>query len=157
VSQGGVVTINFNLGKYSLATDADGDALKIVSVSGATNATLGIISNGLAMTYTNTSGTAGTFDAFSFVVSDGLGGLATNTATVRIESQSGFNQLSANGNTIVYLGVPGATYALENTPNFAPPSWVSVQTNTVGADGRITFHPNGPPSGFYRARYVSGP
>lgn len=157
VPQNGVIAINFDLGKYKLATDADADALKIIFVSGATNATLGIISNGLTMTYTNTGGTAGTFDAFSFVVSDGLGGLATNTATVRIESPMGFNQLTANGNTLKYLGVPGAVYALENTPDFAPANWHAVKTNTVGADGSVTFTPGGPPSGFYRTRFISGP
>jgi hypothetical protein len=157
VALGGVVAINFDLGKYKLATDADADPLKITSVFGATNASLGLAANGLSVTYTNTGGTSGTFDAFSFVVSDGFGGFATNTATVRLESPTGFNQLSVSGNTLNYVGIPGASYALENTALLSPASWAPVVTNAVGSDGRLIFNLGASPSGFYRTRYVSGP
>ena len=74
----------------------------------------------------------------------------------RIESEVGFNLLSASGNTMTYLGVPGASYALENTAILVPATWVSVVTNVVGTDGRLVFNLVSP-SGFYRTRYVSGP
>src|SRR5204862_37983 len=72
VPQGGVANILFDLGKYKLATDADGDTVTIASAYGATNASLGVAANGLSMSYTNTGGSAGTFDAFNYTVSTGF-------------------------------------------------------------------------------------
>lgn len=156
VPQGGVVNVQFDLGKYKLATDADGDTMTIASAYGATNASLGVAPNGLSMSYTNTGGSPGTFDTFNFTVSDGAGGFATNAVSVRIEAAAGFNLLSASGNTLTYLGIPGANYALENTATLSPASWVPVVTNVVGADGKLIFTLQSP-SGFYRTRYVNGP
>lgn len=151
VSQGSTATINFDLGKYKLATDADADSMTIISAFGATNASLGVAANGLSMTYTNTGGAAGTYDAFSFVVSDSFGSLATNTATMRIDAGTGFNLLRAHGNSMTYLGVPGQAFVLENSTGLSPANWHAVMTNTVGADGIVTFTP-GAPSGYYRTR-----
>jgi len=154
LGQGGVVNIPFNVGKYSLGTDADGDPVVFASAFGAGLGSVGATASTLS--YTNTSGAPGAQDTFSFVVSDGFGGLATNTVTITLEPGQGFNQLSVSGNTLTYLGLPGASYALENTAVLNPATWVPVVTNTAAANGLLVFTLDSP-SGFYRTRYVSGP
>jgi hypothetical protein len=157
IQQGGIATINFDLGKYKLATDADGDALGIISAFGAASGNLAVAGNGQSMTYANISGTPGSTDTYSFVVRDTFGGLATNTVSVRIDANGSFNQLATSGNTLSFVGIPGATYALEHTGSFSPPNWTSVTTNVVGVDGRVLFNLGASPNGFYRTRYVTGP
>ena len=144
------------IGKF--ASDADGDAVTITTVSPATSGTVASI-GGTNLLYTSTSAAAN--DSFTYTVSDGLESV-TRTVTVTISSPEGFNLLSGpvnNGNgtmSISYLGIPGATYALDTTANLTPPiTWTPVSTQAAAANGTLTFtFPTGDSQGFFRTRSV---
>jgi fibronectin-binding autotransporter adhesin len=142
-------------GKYT-PTDADGDALLITAAGGCTNGT--VTTDGTNVTYLATNGVA---DSFSYTVSDGYGGTASQTVNVTISpAGEGFNQLNArvvDGNEVLtYFGIPGYKYALEWTHDLAPPVvWTPLVTNTAASNGNLPFT-NAPSGGadFYRTRYV---
>jgi fibronectin-binding autotransporter adhesin len=140
-------------------SDADGDTLTITSVVGATNGV--VTTDGTNVTYTATNGTA---DSFTYTVSDGNGGSASQTVQVVIDdssgAQTGYNYLSiqsVGGNVVLsYAGIPDYNYALDETHNLTSPvTWTPVVTNTAASNGRLTFT-NTPSGGsdFYRTRYV---
>lgn len=165
VAQGGVITIAVANGAKSLATDADGDALTVSNI-GATNAVdfgVAIISGGGAsLTYTNTSGSAGSTDLFSYTVSDGVGGLATNSISIRIDPAQGANLVSATAGGgfayLAYAGIPGTNYALDWATNITYPiNWTLVQTKVAGGDGSLRFTnllSSYPTNDFFRTRFV---
>ncbi len=151
------MTVQIVGGKYS-PTDADGDALTIIFVTGAANGT--VSTDGTNITYTASRGTS---DSFTYTVGDGFGGTASQTVSVTINATGqSFNQLSApvnNGDgtmTIKYLGIPGYNYALETTASLAPPvTWSPVNTNAAAANGQLNFtFPTGAGQGFFRTRSV---
>ena len=142
-------------GKYA-PTDADGDALTVTSVGGATNGT--VTTDGTNITYAATNGT---MDSFTYTVSDPYGATASATVNVTINATGqGFNQLSAQllgGNEVMkFAGIPNYPYALDWTTNLTPPVvWIPVVTNTAAANGFLIF--TSTPSGgsdFYRTRYA---
>jgi hypothetical protein len=149
-------------GKYA-PTDADGDVLTITSVTGQTNGT--VTFDGTNITYTATG--AG-IDSFSYTVSDGFGGTASQTVNVVVDSsgasQTGHNGLSAGtdglGNAVLhYAGIPGYNYALDETHSLSiPVTWTPVVTNmaaTNGVIGSLVFtNPISGGSDFYRTRSV---
>ena len=150
-------TVQIVGGKYA-PTDADGDALTITSVSGYTNGTVTFTTTNITYTATN-----GTGDSFSYFVSNGYGGTASQPVSVTISAAGeGFNLLSGpvnNGNgtmTINYLGVPSYNYALETTPSLtAPVTWTPVATNASAANGHLSFtFSTGLGQGYFRTRYV---
>jgi len=163
VALGGTVTIPFDLGKYTLATDADGDSLTITSVGSPDAVDYGSAgTDGSSISYTNTSGSAGVADVFSFTVSDGMGGLDTNTVTVHIDSPQGYNRLSPpdviGPGTVAlsYLGIPGENYALDHATNLTPPIvWMPVITNTASTNGRLNFtNTSSATENYFRTRHV---
>ena len=144
-------------GKYS-PTDADGLPLTITSVTGATNGTTTF--DGTNVTYTATNGTT---DSFTYTVSDGHSGTASQTVSVTISGGSavvGFNQISAGmiggQEVMTYYGIPGDKYALDWTTNLTPIIvWVPIMTNTADSFGKLVLS-NTPSGGsdFYRTRFV---
>jgi len=147
-------TVQIVGGKHS-PTDADHDALTITSVTGAANGTA--TSDGTNITYTASTGAT---DSFTYTVSDGYGGTASQTINVTISSGVGFNQVNAQmiggSEVLTYLGIPGYHYALDETHDLTPPpTWTPVTTNTAASDGMLNFT-NTPSGGsdFYRTRYV---
>jgi autotransporter-associated beta strand protein len=148
-------------GKYS-PSDADGDALTITGVTGATNGTA--TTDGTNITYTATG--AGS-DTFTYTVSDGYGGTATQTINVVIDSstsgQTGHNSLSmlppdGSGNIgLTYAGIPGFNYALDGATNLTLPIvWLPQLTNMAAANGSLSFTVNTNNTGaqFFRTRWV---
>jgi hypothetical protein len=165
VAQGSVITISLNSGAKSLVADADGDAVTVANI-GATNAVdfgVAVISDGGAsITYTNTSGTAGSIDLFSYTVSDGVGGLATNSISIRVDPAQGANLVSAAAGGgfayLTYAGIPGTNYALDWATNVTyPVTWTQVQTKVAESDGSLRFTnllSSYPTNDFFRTRYV---
>jgi autotransporter-associated beta strand protein len=148
-------------GKYS-PSDADGDALTITSVTGTTNGTA--TTDGTNITYTATG--AGS-DSFTYTVSDGYGGTATQAINVVIDSsttgQTGHNSLrllppDGSGNMVLtYAGIPGFNYALDGATNLVPPIvWAPQLTNTAAGNGSLsyTINTNNTGAQFFRTRWV---
>jgi hypothetical protein len=150
-------------GKYP-PSDADGDALTVTGVSGMTNGTA--TTDGTNITYTASG--AG-IDGFTYTVSDGFGGTASQTVNVTIDSsaqgQTGSNSTLLPGNdghgnaVLSYAGIPGRNYALDETHSLALPiTWTPVVTNmaaTNGVIGSLVFtNPISGGSDFYRTRSV---
>jgi len=150
------VTVAIVGGKYP-PTDADGDALTVTGVVGATNGT--VTTDGTNATYTATNGTA---DSFTYTVSDGNGGTASQTIGVTITTPGqGYNQLSlaapGNGtNILTYLGIPNYNYALDLATNLAPPvNWMPQITNPAANNGVLRFtNVTALPQVYYRSRHV---
>ncbi len=148
-------TIPIINGKYA-PSDADGDVLSVIGVSGSTNGT--VTTDGTNITYTATSGVA---DSFTYTVSDGYGGTSNGTVSVTINSTGqSYNQVSAQsigGNAVLsYLGIPGYPYALEWTHSLSSPViWTPLLTNAAAGNGSLLFT-NTPSGGsdFYRTRYA---
>lgn len=139
-------------------TDADGDLL---TVSYAGQASHGAVStDGQSLTYVSAPGYSGA-DRFTFAISDGVGGVATATATVRVNGP-GLNQFGGPVKTgssayaLSFSGAPGCSYVLEWTGSLvAPVIWTPQWTNTADANGLVLFT-NSPAAsaGFWRSRYL---
>ncbi|MBI5387038.1 MAG: M6 family metalloprotease domain-containing protein [Verrucomicrobia bacterium] len=158
-------TATFSLGKY--ASDPDGDALT-VTFSGFNHGGRATCANGI-VTYTPATGYAGD-ETFAYTVADANGGTASGTVAATVPaSANAANILSATYNggspataTIIFAGIPGATYRLEHTTDLS--TWTQVGSNVVlpaigqASAGRATVIQNpAPSSAFYRAVYVGGP
>ena len=157
VRQGGVVNIPFNLGKYALATDPDGDAMTITSVAGASFGSVG--TDGASISYTNTSGSAGAVDTVSFTVTDTFGGSDSATLQVRLDPATGANLVSATANGgfahLTYAGIPGTDYVQDWAASINQPAWTPVWTNKADALGVLRFTnslSSYPTNDFFRTR-----
>ncbi len=143
------LTTSTNAGK-AFAWDSDvGDVITISFAAGATNGIVSISPDGLSMSYSNTVGAAQTWDAFTYIVTDGAGGYSTNRVEVRLTSVTGENPLTQSGNSLSTYSIPGYICMLENNLTLSNLGWTPVATNTVGVDGRVTFTVSSP-NGFYR-------
>jgi pectin methylesterase-like acyl-CoA thioesterase len=149
-------TVQIIGGKYS-PTDADGDVLSIISVTGSTNGM--VTTDGTNVIYTATNGTS---DSFIYTVSDGYGGTASATVSVTINPNAqGYNQLalinfSNSTNVVMFLGIPDSNYALDLATNLTPPvNWIPQTTNPAADSGYLSFtNISALPQSFYRMRSV---
>ncbi len=161
-SQSGTpVTLNITSGKYA-PTDVDGDLLLVSAIQNPSSQGGVVTTDGTNITYTAAGNFTGT-DTFTYVVSDGFGGIVTNTVTASVAANGGgFNLLSGpvdnhDGTaTISYLGIPGYHYALETTPSLTlPVTWTPVITNTANTNGQLNFtFDTSAGQGYFRTRYV---
>ncbi len=161
VPQGGTTVIT----AAALAADPDGDTVLFTSI-GDTNAvdygTATIMSGGVTLTYTNTGGSPGDVDLFSYTVGDGNGGFATNSVAIRIDPANGPVLLSATTDGtyahLVYAAAPGPDYALDWTPSVAAPNeWQEMQVQAVDPNGVLRFTnllALPPTNSFFRVRSV---
>ena len=101
--------------------------------------------DGTNITYVPSSGYSGN-DQFTFGISDGLGGLATATASVVVNPTSGLNKFTNStnagaGNYVLTLsGAAYCNYILQSTPSLSPPViWTPQETNTADASGLVIF------------------
>jgi hypothetical protein len=147
------------IGGASAPTDPNGDSpLTVTAVQSPTPNGGTVTTDGTNVTYTSLNAFAGT-DPFNYTVGDGHGGFSTNTVTVSVVANAGFNILSGptfNGGVfqVSYQGIPYASYVLLSTPSLTPPvTWTPVVTNTAGTSGVITFtFTPSQSAGFYRTR-----
>jgi hypothetical protein len=140
VNQYGTVAVTNNPGKSPLVADADSDTLTWAVLSQPAG---GIATAGAGgITYVNTSGTAGQYDTLTYTVSDGFGGVATNTMAFWVQSAVGFNLVSQSNTVthayLTYAGVPGQSYVAERATNLSASTvWVPLATNI--ANPLVTF------------------
>jgi uncharacterized repeat protein (TIGR01451 family) len=136
----------------ALCSDADGDALSVsalgASVLGAT------ISQ--SATHILYSLPADADDSFSYTISDGQTGSATNTITVQVVPAEGAPvgaTMGAGGELIAqFVGIPGFIYTVERSIDLA--TWEPIADITAPANGLMTLtDEDGLPRAFYRLRY----
>jgi hypothetical protein len=163
VTLGVPATVKIIGGKYT-PTDANGFPLTITGVTGQTNGIVSTDGTNITYTATNTAASA-TNDSFTYTVSDGYSGTASQTVSVAINTTSaaakGFNmigtpQMIGGYEVLTYAGIPGFNYALDWTTNLTPPIvWTPIMTNPASANGSLILS-NTPSAGpdFYRTRYV---
>jgi hypothetical protein len=113
----------------AVVSDPDNDPLS-VAAAGPTSTNGGIVTlTSTSVTYQPVAGFVGS-DLFSYTVSDGRGGLATNTVAVSVESSNGlspkvvYGPLIIDGQFIVrFAGIPGYTYTVEITEDLGSTAW----------------------------------
>lgn len=115
-----------------------------------------VTASGPFLTYQANSGYTGP-DTFTFCVSDGLGGLVTNTASVQVNGSVGLNKfthsVTAGGNSVMtFSGAGSCDYILQSASGLNPPViWTSVSTNSADSSGSVTFTaPQSAPDAFFR-------
>lgn len=127
------------------ATDADGDAITLVSVAGASTNGATITTNATTLTYTPPLTNGNVTDSFTYTVADSYGATNTGTVTITIATNSTPVTIMAgplmNGSiTFTFTGTPDYTYIIQSTTNLLPPiMWMSVSTNTADTNGMFTF------------------
>ncbi len=136
------------------ASDVDGDALVLASVSTTTNSATIMVAAGY-MLYYNTNAVA---DEFTYTVTDGFGG--TNSATVSIATdstplfgQSQIASVSSGTATLNFAGIPGYSYSVQRSTNLT--SWATIWTTNAPAGGLFQLIDMGAPdpSAYYRLQY----
>lgn len=141
-------------------SDADGDTLNISISSTSANAGTISVSDGWVF-YVPANGFTNV-DSFTYVITDGHGGSATNTVTVAIKVDNAVGEnltITDLGNGSFRIdgsGVPGRTYRLQSTASLTPANWQDISGGSVTADstGAFTFtdSPVGGPH-YYRSVY----
>ena len=147
-------------------TDAEGNSLTAVLVSGTTQGTLTFNANG-SFTYTHTGASLGT-DSFTYQAQDAFGGVS-NVATVTIDIANmppGANSDSyiSVGNTELRVGtgaaahpaviIGGSVLANDTDPDGGPSALtVTSYSSASTGGGTVSMNPNGsfnylPPTGF---------
>lgn len=137
---------------FAACSDAEAGTLSISSLgASAEGASIAQTATHLIYTPVNDNN-----DTFSYTVSDGQGGIATNTITVNVVPQTG----AVTGSTIApggaltasFAGIPGLSYTVERSTDLM--TWTPLSTVTAPANGLFSITDNdGLPSAFYRLRY----
>lgn len=169
------VASSTNLGRYAASgvkvrsstllaadTDADGDALKLTSVS-ATSAFGGtIITNGDWICYQPPAGFTNS-DTFSYVIADSFGLQSTGSVSVVVLTDTNAPQNYAPGGgfgqnlaTLRFAGIPGRVYTIQYTTNTIIQGWKKLGTATASSRGLILYFdspPTNSPPRTYRTTY----
>jgi hypothetical protein len=160
-----------NAGVYSLritvsdlltnVTDADGDAIALVSTGVSTN---GIVVTTSGTNYLDYYNTNNVDDQFSYTVTDGNGGtnsglvsiVVSNAVTGQLTGQ--FTAFTNNAASLTFYGIPNYSYVTERSTNLT--DWVDIATNLAATNGVINvtdyfsdLGSNAPSSAYYRLKY----
>jgi hypothetical protein len=144
-------------------SDADGDALTLVSVGAGTNNATVLISGGsIYYLPSDTDPNRNAADQLDYVISDNYAG-GTVTNQIRIQTDIAAKavpamltrlSLGTNGVLLTFTGSPTATYQVQRTTNLAagPSGWLQVGSATTDSNGAAQFTDSNPPAGqgFYR-------
>ncbi|HRZ54218.1 MAG TPA: cadherin-like domain-containing protein [Candidatus Paceibacterota bacterium] len=150
-----------------LANDVDPeyDPLTLTGVSAVSRNGAGIRLVGGWVFYEPTDSSGNEADEFTYVVSDGKGGLGEGRVFVQATSDGPIAaelELSANPDgTVVleFVGIPLRWYAIERASSLTNPVWGVVDTVQADSSGLIRYVDANPPAGtaFYRAADLSAP
>ncbi len=124
-----------NIAVLSLASDPNGDALSVASVTQGADGSVAINGNG-TVTYTPKSGFTGT-DTFTYTVSDPYGHQTVGTASVTVGAPVPV-ALSADASTATGTAVNVAVLTFASDPGT-----LTVSSVTQGADGSVAINGNG--------------
>jgi Bacterial Ig domain len=132
-------------------SDLDGNHLMIASVTQGTNGSV-TINGGTNLTYRPKPGFKGD-DTFVYAITDGQGGFATNTVSVKVWPFEATGITRSRGVlSIQFTGIPLRAYYIQTSSNLV--DWTNVAPCTSDANGSFTFEPNAvvsQPAVFFRA------
>jgi len=137
---GGPVTINV-LGNDS---DADNDALSVISFTQPANGTVKQVSNG-EFEYTPAAGACALDDTFTYTISDGNGGEDTATVTVTVDGAVDDTVKAANDSAITEQGQSVTVDVLDNDDADATITRIVSGPSNGSAtivNGQIVYTPN---------------
>jgi hypothetical protein len=138
--------------------DVDGDLLTIESVNNPSLEGAAVILTNAIVQYWPQFGNTNA-DAFTYLVSDGHGSLATGIVNVAVQPDPPVNEMlgivTGTGTyQLSFTGVPGFTYTVQYTDALDPANWQNLGTVTANELGNVqledTTSGNGP-TRFYRA------
>jgi hypothetical protein len=138
--------------------DMDGDLLTIESVNNPSLEGAAVILTNAIVQYWPQFGNTNA-DAFTYLVSDGHGSLATGIVNVAVQPDPPVNEMlgivTGTGTyQLSFTGVPGFTYTVQYTDALDPANWQNLGTVTADELGNVqledTTSGNGP-SRFYRS------
>ncbi len=142
-------------------TDADGDAISLISVNAASAQGGTVTTNHGWVFYARPAGYTNA-DSYTYVITDGSL-QATGSVTVAIVSDTNaaqnteLSQNLGNGSLLTsFFGIPGRTYTIQYTTNLATPNWQSLGTAAADATGRFQYTDSpgtNLPARFYRSTY----
>ena len=145
-------------------TDTDGDSVSLTSFNLTSTNGVTVATNGLQILYPASG--ANVNDQLTYGIQDSYGG--TNVGIINIVvnpfttgQASAALSVSSGSLTTKFYGIPGYVYQIQRSTNFgAGMGWVTIQTNTVGANGTInvtdSFADLGgqiPSSAYYRLKW----
>ena len=138
--------------------DPDGNVLTITAATPGANGST-TINYGRTITYHPNPGFIGT-DGFDYVITDSLGGFATNTVTVKVWPFRAVSIANLGGDAISvhFVAMPSRSYYVETSSNLV--DWTSVALRTADANGTFVFEQNlaeQPLALFFRAITVQPP
>jgi hypothetical protein len=133
-------------------SDSDGNARSATGFGTPAHGSLNQIGNWLLYTPNVNDDTN---DAFSYSITDGFGGYATNTITVTVITPGGvvkIAQPAGESITLNLAGIPGVAYDIERSTDMS--NWTVVGTVTAPAHGVFSFTDTNPPqpSAYYRMK-----
>ncbi|HAV61912.1 MAG TPA: hypothetical protein DCY13_06065, partial [Verrucomicrobiales bacterium] len=140
------------------ATDLNGDALTLVSVSATSTNGAAIHRNSTFVLY-SVPPDGNVTDRFSYTVSDGVGSTVGEVEITVAADPTGTNfnvvacALVAGKPTMTFAGVPGHSYVVQRTQDLTgTPVWTDLWTTNAPAAGLFHFVDDNPPAGdlFYR-------
>ena len=123
--------------------DLDGDALTVTSVGTPSHGTAAINSDG-TVSYTPTTGTTATTDAFTYSISDGNGGTSSATVSVYIANQAPVanDDVAVHATAAVTIDVLANDYDPDNDPlTITSVGTPSNGTAVLNSDGSVTYTP----------------
>jgi subtilisin-like proprotein convertase family protein len=141
--------------------DADGDTLTPTVSSTSTNGGSIVVSGDGWVTYTPVPGFTNV-DAFTYLISDGRGGSATNVVTIAIKVDNSVGQsltitdIGGGSFRLNGSGIPGRTYRLQSTDSLSPVNWQNLLGGSVTADTNGAFiyiDSSGSSTRYYRSVY----
>mgnify|MGYP000337762166 CR=1 FL=1 len=126
-------------------SDADGDAISLLSFETQTKNGATISSNSGWLIYSPAPGFTDT-DSFSYVIADSGGLEATGTVTIATEETAsatpnlGGSKILPDGERKVRLrGIPGRTYIIESATTLEASSWQTLTKLTATRSGELDF------------------
>ncbi len=155
---GGVKVRTTNL----LGTDADGDAIVLLS-AGPTTFHGGTVSTNAAWVFYLPSTGFTQADSFAYVVADAQGATNSGTATIVLTTDDAptpnYSVIDLGGGTarVGFSAIPGRSYAVQYADSLTPPDWQDLTVETADDTGRIQVtdsEPGQPNSRHYRLVHV---
>ncbi len=125
-------------------SDADGDTLTVTAVGTPSHGTA-VLNADNTVTYTPTSGTTASSDAFTYTIADGYGGTSTATVTVELADQPPTAaNVSADtaGQPVVIAVLAGDSSLAGDALTVTAVGTPMSGTASLNADGTITYTPS---------------